>query len=166
MSFKKVPSAALVALLRERGLSLSCAESCTGGWFAKRVVDTPGASAVFLGGVVCYDTRIKRELLGVSQKTLDKYTVYSTAVAEEMAAGVRKLTGSDLAVSVTGLASPPDMGDIPTGRVCIGVAEKGMTYAMSYDFRGDRQAIRRAAVLKMFEMLLEHIQDTKEKGEH
>ena len=166
MSYKKFPKEELLRALLENRLTLSCAESCTGGWFAKSVVDTPGASAVFLGGVVSYATRIKEDLLAVSEKTLARHTVYSTKVAEEMARGVRELTGSDLAVSVTGLASGPDVGDIPTGRVCIGIAEEGSSYAVAYDLRGSRTAVRRAAVLKMFEMLLQHIHEKTEQGEH
>lgn len=166
MSYKKFPAAALIAALRERGLTLSCAESCTGGWFAKCLVDTPGASAVFRGGAVSYATEVKEDLLGVRAKTVEENTVYSTQVAEEMASGARRLFKSDLAVSVTGVAGPDPQDGIPVGRVCIGIAEEGLSYAEAFDFRGNRTSVRRAAVLKMFEILLQHISETTEKGEN
>lgn len=166
MSFKKFPKEELIAALREKGLTLSCAESCTGGWFAKCLVDTPGASAVFRGGVVSYATEVKEDLLGVKKKTVEKNTVYSTAVACEMAKGVRELMKTDLSVSVTGVAGPDPQDGKPVGYVCIGVSREGLTFAEECEFRGSRTAIRRAAVLKMFEILLQYISEYTEKGDN
>ena len=166
MSYKKFPKEELIAALRERGLTLSCAESCTGGWFAKCLVDTPGASAVFRGGVVSYATDVKESLLGVKKKTVKENTVYSVEVAQEMAEGARKLLKTDLAVSVTGVAGPDPQDGIPVGTVCIGIAQEHLSSATEYSFRGARTAIRRAAVLQMFEDLLEEIYnyiETKDK---
>jgi len=75
-------------LLLERGMTLSAAESCTGGLLAKRMTDFPGASAVFVGGVVSYTNEMKMRVLGVKQETLDKYTVYSEEVAKEAMPGI------------------------------------------------------------------------------
>lgn len=166
MSYKKIPAAELIAALRARGLTLSCAESCTGGWFAKCTVDTPGASAVFCGGVVSYATEVKEDVLRVRHSTVEENTVYSTAVACEMAEGVRKLMKTDLSVSVTGVAGPDPQDGKPVGYVCIGISREGLTYAKECMFRGSRTAIRRAAVRKMFEILLQDISENTEKGDN
>ena len=117
MSFKKFPKEELIAALREKGLTLSCAESCTGGWFAKCMVDTPGASAVFRGGVVSYATEVKEDLLGVKKQTVERDTVYSTAVACEMAKG----SGQTIHLQVDAVPyhkealTFADMGFVPAG---------------------------------------------------
>ena len=112
----------VMKLLLERGMTLSAAESCTGGLLAKRMTDFPGSSAVFVGGVVSYTNEMKMKVLGVKPETIDTHTVYSRQVAEEMAEGVKALTGSDLALGITGLAGPDDDGIHKVGTVCIGLA--------------------------------------------
>ena len=109
-------------LLKEKGMTLSAAESCTGGLLAKRMTDFAGSSAVFAGGVVSYTNDMKIKVLGVKPETIDTYTVYSKEVAGEMAEGVKALTGSDLAIGITGLAGPDDDGIHKVGTVCIGLA--------------------------------------------
>ena len=94
----------VITRLRQKGLTLSAAESCTGGLIAKRLTDVPGASAAFLGGVVSYTNAVKAGVLGVPRDLLEQYGPVSEPVARAMAEGVRRLTGSDLSVSVTGLA--------------------------------------------------------------
>ena len=146
----RVSATALVAALRERGLTLAAAESCTGGWFAKSVVDVPGASEVFLGGVVSYVNRIKEQVLGVPRALLDQYTAVSAPVAEAMAIGAQKLTGADIAVSVTGLAGPGGgTAEIPVGRVYIGLCDKGGSMVIPLDLSGTRDEVRAQAVLCM-----------------
>ncbi|MBQ8351485.1 MAG: CinA family protein [Clostridia bacterium] len=146
----KQAASELVDLLRARGLTLSAAESCTGGWFAKSVVDVPGASAVFFGGVVSYVNEVKEKVLSVSREDLAQYTAVSAPVAAAMAEGARRLMGSDLAVSVTGLAGPGGgTPDIPVGRVYLGLAQAGKTETVTLDLPGDREAVRMAAVLHM-----------------
>ncbi|MBO5051758.1 MAG: nicotinamide-nucleotide amidohydrolase family protein [Clostridia bacterium] len=146
----RVSATALVAALRERGLTLAAAESCTGGWFAKSVVDVPGASEVFLGGVVSYVNRIKEQVLGVPRALLDQYTAVSAPVAEAMAIGAQKLTGADIAVSVTGLAGPGGgTAEIPVGRVYIGLCDKGGSTVIPLDLSGTRDEVRAQAVLCM-----------------
>ncbi|PTM12577.1 MAG: damage-inducible protein CinA, partial [Bacteroidetes bacterium] len=96
----------LVRLLQERGHTVSTAESCTGGLLADTLTNVPGSSAVVLGGVVAYANEVKENVLGVRAETLAKYGAVSRQVALEMVAGVVKLTGSDVAVSTTGVAGP------------------------------------------------------------
>ena len=127
--------------LVSRGETVACAESLTGGALAAALSGPPGASAVFLGGVVSYATAIKRRLLGVSAEL-----VVSAACAEQMAAGVRSLLGSDWAVSTTGVAGPDLQDGQPVGTVFVGVAGRAGTTSVRLALSGDRAAIRAAAV--------------------
>ena len=93
-------------LLAERGLTLAAAESCTGGLLSKRMTDLPGASKVFRGGVVSYVNDVKANVLGVPREVLEQYGAVSEETARAMAEGCRRVCGSDLAVSLTGVAGP------------------------------------------------------------
>ena len=97
---------ACVKLLKERGLTLATAESCTGGRIAERLTALPGVSSVYRGGVVSYWTSVKAAVLGVPQETLDTYGAVSEQTAWAMAEGAHRITGADIAVSVTGLSTP------------------------------------------------------------
>lgn len=97
---------ATVKLLREKGLTVAFAESCTGGYCAKRITDVAGASEVIHCGVVSYSNEIKNRVLGVSAAKLEKYTAVSSIVAAEMAKGIKEISGADYGVSVTGYAGP------------------------------------------------------------
>lgn len=111
-----------VRRLREKGLHVATAESCTGGYIAKRITEIEGSSAVFEYGIVSYSNQVKEHLLGVSPETLKKYTAVSEQTAREMAAGVRRLSGAEIGVSVTGLAgNTPDPDGKPNGLVYVGV---------------------------------------------
>lgn len=111
----------LVAELTKRNLKIAVAESCTGGMISEMITDVSGASGVFECGVCSYSNRIKNEVLGVSKETLEKYTEVSTQTAEEMAFGVQKLSGADIAVSTTGIAGPTGgTAENPVGTVCMG----------------------------------------------
>lgn len=122
------PEEALVALLKEKGLTLATAESCTGGLIAKRITDIPGASDVFGCGIVSYSNEIKKNILGVKEELLQKYGAVSEAVAASMALGAVKKSGAALAVSVTGIAGPGSDGtEKPVGLVYIAVTD-GSSY--------------------------------------
>ena len=124
--------------LINKNITISCAESCTGGGFAKALTDVPGISAVFDRGLVTYTWRAKQEELGVSPETLEKYTAESEAVAKEMADGLRAKTGSDLCIAITGVAGPEDMDEArPAGLAYIGINYKGETRAIRV-WRGNR----------------------------
>ena len=148
----------VIAALKSRGLTLSTAESCTGGLTAKRLTDVPGASAVFLGGVVSYTNSVKERVLSVPHDTLEEYGAVSEPVARAMAEGVRHLTCADIGLSVTGVAGPDkdDRGhDI--GTVYIALSAKNETTVQLLHLSGDRSAIRAAAADEMFRMLLAYI---------
>lgn len=138
----------LVTVLKEKGMTISLAESCTGGLISKRITDVPGASAVYMGGVCSYDEKVKSGVLGVSEKTLEKHSAVSEQTAREMADGVRKLMNTDISVSVTGYAGPGGGTDAdPVGTVYVGVATDGGTFVkrLSYSALRDRVFIRRAS---------------------
>lgn len=116
---------AVVAMLKEHHLKVATAESCTGGLIAKRITDVPGASEVFECGIISYANEIKHKVLGVSEDDLNKYGAVSEPVAKQMAQGALKVSGADIAVSVTGIAGPDsDSTDKPVGLVYIGLADK------------------------------------------
>ncbi|MBQ7044571.1 MAG: competence/damage-inducible protein A [Clostridia bacterium] len=116
---------AVVDLLKEKGMKLATAESCTGGLIGKRITNISGASSVFDCGIISYSNEIKHKILGVSEDDLKKYGAVSEQVAKQMAQGVLKLSGADVAVSVTGIAGPNSDGtDKPVGLSYIGLAHK------------------------------------------
>lgn len=117
-----------VELLLARGKKLALAESCTGGYIAKRITDIPGSSAVFEYGIVSYSNEVKINLLGVKAETIEKYTEVSEQTAAEMAQGVLRLSGADFALSVTGISGPGGGSeDKPVGLAYIGFAHEGGT---------------------------------------
>ncbi len=151
-----VPSleAVCLGLLKEKKLTLSTAESCTGGLCAQRMTDLPGASAVFRGGVVSYWSEVKHNVLGVDQALLDQYGAVSSQVAAAMAVGVRNRLNSDLALSFTGVAGPdPDDRGNPVGLVYVGIAWDGGTYVRAVHTIGSRQKIRKVACHNGFDLL-------------
>lgn len=118
------PEENIVALLKEKGLTLATAESCTGGLIGKRITDISGASSVFGCGIISYSNEVKKSVLGVKEELLEKYGAVSEAVAASMALGAVKCSGADLAVSVTGIAGPNSDGtDKPVGLVYIAVTD-------------------------------------------
>lgn len=140
---------ALLIKLRERGLTLAAAESCTGGLIAKLITDLQGASAVFAGGAVTYSNESKHLLADVSEETLAAHSAVSAEVAIEMARGIRKRLGADVGVSTTGSAGPaPDpTSDEPVGTVYIGIstAAEDKAIRLSLSDQRSRDYIRQVA---------------------
>lgn len=123
----------VLSLLKERGLTLGTAESCTGGFMAKLMTDLPGSSAVFRGGVVSYTNEVKANVLGVPQGMLEEYGAVSPQVAEAMAQGARRILGCDLAVSATGVAGPErDERNNPVGLVYLALAWEDGCYVKEF----------------------------------
>jgi len=113
-----------VKVLREKGMVMACAESCTGGLIAKRITDVSGSSSVFNCGVVSYSNEIKESVLGVSHETLEKYGAVSEQTVREMVAGVLRISGADIAVSVSGIAGPmSDNTSKPVGLIWLAVSD-------------------------------------------
>jgi len=120
--------AVVVGLLARRGEMLALAESCTGGGIAHQITNVPGASKIFLGGIVAYSNAVKQKFLGVRAKTLARHGAVSEAVAREMAEGARKKFGADFAIAVTGIAGPGGgKSSKPVGTVFIALAGEGET---------------------------------------
>ena len=146
---------AVMALLQEKKLTFATAESCTGGDIARRFTELPGASAFFKGGVVSYTNEVKTALLGVDAQLLEEKTAVCREVAAAMAEGVRARLGTDLAVSVTGLAGPDGDGVHEVGTVFIGLAASDGTWVRETHmgtFR-TRSFIRRMAGNHAFDMM-------------
>lgn len=145
----------LVKVLNERKMTCGTAESCTGGGVGYAITAVPGASAVFKGGVICYDNAVKREALGVPGGILETQGAVSSACAAALAEGARNRLRVDLAVSVTGIAGP-DGGSAgkPVGLVWFGLASRSGVATGHEVFPGDRAAVRAAAVEYALGLLL------------
>lgn len=148
---------AVIRFLQKNHLTLCTAESCTGGLIAKRLTDVSGASEVFFGGCVTYTNEIKERLLGVSPETLAAHGAVSKETAAEMARGARLRLGTDIAVSVTGLAGPGGgTPDLPVGTVFVGISTKnGETVRrLSLSPMRSRDYIRKVSVANALDMVL------------
>ena len=135
----------------EAGRQLVTAESCTGGWVAKSCTDLPGSSRWFRGGAIAYSNALKRDLLGVSEATLEGAGAVSEAAVREMAVGALARLGGDVAVAVSGIAGPDGgTADKPTGTVWFAwaVRDAGRVDVATVleRFDGDRESVRRRAV--------------------
>lgn len=148
---------AAIALLREKGLTLACAESCTGGLISKRITDIAGCSDVFVGGCVSYANEAKIKLLGVSEDTLREWGAVSEQTAKEMAIGVRRVLGTDIGVSVTGIAGPGGgTPEKPVGTVFLGIStRKGeQVRRLSLSSMRSRDYIRCVSASNIFDMII------------
>ncbi len=133
----------VAGLLKKHGLTLSAAESCTGGLIAKRLTGIPGVSENFMYGIVPYSNEAKTQLLGISPEVIEKYGAVSEETALEMVKGVRQAGGTDLAVAVTGIAGPSGgTPEKPVGLVYISFADHDTTIVQRYIFAGDREVVR------------------------
>lgn len=145
---------AVAALLRKKKLTVTTIESCTGGLLAGRLVNAPGVSDVLKTGYITYANKAKRKIAGVKKETLEKHGAVSEQTAREMAVGVAKASGADVAVSVTGIAGP-DGGtkEKPVGLVYIGCFVCGVTTVKRYEFQGNRSKIRESSVAAALTLL-------------
>lgn len=151
-------AARAVALLKEKGLTVATAESCTGGLIAAAITDVAGASRVFGTGVVSYCNDCKRKLLGVSAATLDAEGAVSAATAAGMAEGVRRVGDAAIGVSVTGEAGPVAAENHPVGTVFIGLSDEQGTVTEEHHFEGDRAAVRRQAAVAVLSLLIRRLE--------
>ncbi|WP_124066386.1 competence/damage-inducible protein A [Clostridium sp. E02] len=143
----------LVRLLKKYNLTVTTAESCTGGLIAGRLVNVSGASEVFREGFITYSNKSKRKLLGVSKSTLKKHGAVSVQTAKEMATGGVFATDADACLAVTGIAGPESEGEKPVGLVYIACYMKDKVKVEEFLFKGDRQKIREQTVIKALDLL-------------
>ena len=146
--------AVLGALLRERGLTVALAESCTGGLLASRLTDVPGSSAYVERGVVCYSNRAKMELAGVPEAVIAEHGAVSEPVALAMADGIRVRSGTNIGIGITGIAGP-DGGtpQKPVGTVAVAVTVEGDTRVRTFQFVGPREMVKFQAAQAAMNML-------------
>ena len=138
------------------GKTLATAESLTGGGIGAAITSVSGASAVYVGGIVSYVNRVKRDQLGVPEEILNTQGAVSAPVAQAMAQGAKAALGSDVAVSVTGLAGPDgDEFGHPVGTVFIGYADDRTNLAREYHFDGDRAQVREQTICAALSLVLE-----------
>jgi len=151
-----LPARELGEVLRNGRLTVSVAESCTGGMVGSLITDVPGSSAYFLGGVIAYSDDVKRDQLAVPAALLKRVGAVSSEAAKAMAEGVRSRFGTDLAAGVTGIAGPDSDGTSkPVGLTYIAVASARGTSSHEYKFTGDRWSNRRQAALETLRLLTE-----------
>ena len=155
-------ASAVVKLLKDRSLTISFCESCTGGGIASAITDIPGSSSVFGFGTVTYSNEAKMKVAKVSEETLKKYGAVSPETALEMADGIRKLSGSDIAVSVTGIAGP-DGGskEKPVGLVYMGISTNENSYTKRLMLKGNRDKIRENTVKKALTEIFQYIKENE-----
>ncbi len=145
-------------LAKANGLTITCAESCTGGLLSARLVNIPGISDIYKSGVVTYSNKAKRRFLGVKKSTLQKYGAVSEKTAEEMAKGASVMLKADVAAAVTGIAGPEGgTPEKPVGLVYIACHVKGKTTVREYRFFGNRSQIRESAVSAALSLMRECI---------
>lgn len=149
---------AIVDILKEKGMTVTTAESCTGGLLAGRIMNVPGASSVYKEGYITYANESKEKLLQVSHETLETYGAVSEQTAREMAAGAARAAGADAALSVTGIAGP-DGGtkEKPVGLVYIGCYVRGKVRVEEFRLTGNRSKNRDYAVIKALTLLREEL---------
>ena len=144
----------LIRLLTERHETLALAESCTGGCLSHRLTNVPGASAVLLAGIVSYSNAAKQKFLGVKSATLEQHGAVSEPVAREMAEGARQVTGSNYALSITGIAGPTGgTPDKPVGTVFIGLAGEFPTVVERHLNAWDRETFKQVTAQQAMDLL-------------
>jgi nicotinamide-nucleotide amidase len=148
------------ARLKERGLILATAESCTGGWIAQAITSVSGSSEWFDRGFVTYSNAAKEEMLGVQAATLRAWGAVSEQTAREMAAGALAHSRAQIAVAVTGVAGPTGgTPEKPVGMVCLAWAGRGkQPESLTWHFQGDRESVRLQSVLAALQGLMERLE--------
>lgn len=147
-----------VEFIIKHGMTVSAAESCTGGLFAALITEVAGASEIFNESFVTYADRAKAEHLGVKEETLRKYGAVSSETAYEMAEGLYKKTGADIAVSITGIAGPGGgTAEKPVGLVYSGIRINGKTCVLKMNHSGSRNEVREKTCKKVFETIIKEL---------
>lgn len=147
-------------ILRKNGLTLSFAESCTGGLISSQFTAISGSSEVYKGGIVCYQDEIKQQIVKVKPETLKKHGAVSPETAASLAEGCSELFGSDIALAITGVAGPNALEDKPVGLIYLAISEKGQsTKVREVKFAGNRQYIQNRAARFSFFIIWEYLNE-------
>lgn len=155
---REKPEETVGHMLKKSGVTLSVAESCTGGLLCHKITNVSGSSEYFRGGVIAYNNDIKEQILGVSEKILKKFGAVSKETAIAMARGAKKNLGSDIGLSVTGIAGPTGGSTTkPVGTVFTAISGKTREENKRFLFKGTRQAIKLKASNKALKMLKEFL---------
>jgi nicotinamide-nucleotide amidase len=145
-------------IFKEKGLTLSVAESCTGGLISHLLTILPGASNFFEAGIVSYSVEAKKEILGISPDMISKYGVVSEETAREMAEKVRVLAKTDYSISTTGNLGPDVLEGKEKGLVYIAVSREGSTFSRELRLTGDREENKEEAALSALKFLIETVE--------
>jgi PncC family amidohydrolase len=148
-------------LLTKEGLTISVAESCTGGLISHYLTALPGSSAFFDAGVVTYSIESKKGILGVSSEIISNHGVVSEETAREMAEKVRALTRTDYSISATGNLGPDVLEGKEKGLIYIAVSREGQTFSRELKLKGDRELNKKEAALQSLKFLIEVIGDDR-----
>lgn len=152
----------LISILKEKKLTLSTAESCTGGLISKYITDISGSSDSFLGGVITYSNESKTNLLNVSHDILNNFGAVSPECAKHMAHGCQELFHTDISVSITGIAGPTGGTDEkPVGTVNFHYLIKNLDYHAEKVFEGDRNEVRQEAAFEVIHFLINELKTIK-----
>ncbi len=154
---KSYEAGKIVSLLKKNGASVAVAESITAGGLAERITEVPGASDVFIGGVVAYSDAMKTALLSVPKRLITKHTAVSEEVAIAMAQGTREITKATYAIATTGVAGPGTAYGQKPGTVWVAIASKKQTQTIALALAGDRETVRNATItsaIAAFERIL------------
>ncbi len=147
-------------LLRERGLRLAVAESCTGGLLGHRITNVPGSSTYFVGGIIAYAYEAKVRLLGVRWETLEKYGAVSREIVIEMARGVRQALAADIGVAISGIAGPGGgTAEKPVGLTWIGLASDMGEEAHKFIWSGDRLTVKEQSAQAALKILWDYLSE-------
>lgn len=148
--------------LKKKKLTISTAESCTGGLLGDIITRVPGSSEYYKGGIVAYTEEIKVDVLKVKEETIKKYSVYSGEVAKEMAENVRKIFKTDIGISTTGIAGPSGgTKNKPVGLVYMGICLNGKTFVFKEIFKGEREEIKMQSALFILNELRKKLKEEK-----
>jgi len=146
-------------LFKEKALTLSAAESCTGGLVCHYITSLPGASAFFTAGVVAYTEDIKKNILGVTPETINRFGVVSEETAREMAEKIRLLSKTDCSLATTGNLGPDVLEGKEKGLVYIAASKKGRTVSRELRLKGDREGNKEEAALEVLRLLIELVEE-------
>jgi nicotinamide-nucleotide amidase len=154
----KILSVKLFRFLLKKQLTVSFAESCTGGLLSKCITDIPGSSKIFPGSVISYSNELKINLLDIDRKIIEKHGAVSEETAEKMSDGIKKITGSDISAGITGIAGPDGgTAEKPAGTVCFGFNIINSRITCTKHFSGNRRQVRYKSACFAIETIISKI---------